>query len=483
MYEAQLLIAELNRRQKDDKLKYYRPHDKQRLFHMCQKHNRWILGGNRTGKTESSSAEAVWYARGNHPFKNIKKPMDGWVVSLTNEVQRDVVQRKILSYINPEWIVGVKMREGRADDPNSGIIDFINIQSTHGGISTIGFKSCDQGREKFQGTSKDFIVFDEEPPYDIYQECVMRTLDCNGYIWGAMTPLKGLTWVYNDIYLNERNDPEVWSIAISWEDNPYLEKDVVARMVATMTEEELESRREGRFVAMSGLVYNEFRDDVHVIDPFDVPRAWHDNISIDPGLDNPLSAHWYAVDHDGNIYVIAEHYKPRWNIMQHMMEIERISRELHWPRDSYGRLGCIMDAAADQHSLNSEKSVAELFREAGLNVNTHVNKSKWAGIQRVKQYLILQPNFDEKRWPKGKPKLFIFRTCTEMIKELKGYRWKENQLNGREEPKKEKDHAMDDLRYYIMSQPDAHNPDRTFESPLIKHKKQLARKLKRMRGY
>ena len=40
----------------------------------------------------------------------------------------------------------------------------------------------------------------------------MRTLDCQGYIWGTMTPLKGLTWVYNSIYLNKKNDPEVWCI-------------------------------------------------------------------------------------------------------------------------------------------------------------------------------------------------------------------------------------------------------------------------------
>ena len=36
--------------------------------------------------------------------------------------------------------------------------------TSFGGISAIGFKSCDQGREKFQGASLDFVWFDEEPP-------------------------------------------------------------------------------------------------------------------------------------------------------------------------------------------------------------------------------------------------------------------------------------------------------------------------------
>ena len=481
LYEASLLIGEMERRKRDDKLKYYRPHKKQMEFHRCMKRNRWVLGGNRTGKTEVGAAEAVWWARGTHPFRRISRPVEGWVISLTNEVQRDVAQKKVLSYLNPAWIKGVKMREGRADDPDHGVIDFILVESVHGGNSVIGFKSCDQGRDRFQGTSKDFIWFDEEPPLEIYQECLMRTMDCKGSIWGTMTPLKGLTWVYDTIYINEVRDPEVWYIAMSWEDNPYLLKDEVERLTATLSEEELEARREGRFVALTGLVYKEFRENIHVIPPFPVPREWQDTLSIDPGLDAPLSCHWYARDHDGNVFVCGEHYHAGWAITGHMREIERISRELDWKRDSYGRLSCIMDAAADQRSLQSERSVAEIFRAEGMNVNTHVNKSKWAGIQMVKKYLELRPNPDEKRWPKGKPKLFIFATCPMMIAEIKKYRWKENTNGGKEEPLGVNDHAMDELRYYIMHDPGVYEPKPKEDTMLRDHKRKLARRLKKSR--
>lgn len=129
LYDAQLLTDELARRQREEKLRLYRPHPKQRLFHQCDKHNRWALGGNRTGKTEVGAAELVWFARGTHPFKRITRPMDLWAVSLTNEVQRDVAQKKVLSYLDPKWIKGVKMREGRADDPDHGVIKW-HIPST-----------------------------------------------------------------------------------------------------------------------------------------------------------------------------------------------------------------------------------------------------------------------------------------------------------------------------------------------------------------
>ena len=104
-----------------------------------------------------------------------------------------------------------------------------------------------------------------------------------------MTPLKGLTFVYNKIYLNAGNDPEIWSIFMEWKDNPYLDEDEISLVSAAMSAEELESRRYGRFSSSKGMIYPEFDESVHVVEPFDVPREWYDNISIDPGLHNPLA--------------------------------------------------------------------------------------------------------------------------------------------------------------------------------------------------
>ena len=65
-------------------------HKKQLYFHKCKKRNRWVFGGNRSGKTECGAVETVWLARGIHPFKENKKDISCWVVSLTRQVQRDV---------------------------------------------------------------------------------------------------------------------------------------------------------------------------------------------------------------------------------------------------------------------------------------------------------------------------------------------------------------------------------------------------------
>lgn len=438
-------------------------HNKQIAFHMCTKRNRWVFGGNRSGKTECGAVESIYLARGNHPYKKINKNMEGWVVSLSSQVQRDVAQKKILHYLNPDWIEEIVMQSGRKDFPENGIIDYIKIKNVLGGVSKIGFRNCDQGREKFQGTSLDFVWFDEEPPREIYLECKMRVLDRQGELFGTMTPLKGLSWVYDEIYLNSHADPEVWYEQMQWEDNPFLSPVEIKNISSTLSVEELESRKYGRFVGSEGLVYKEFDENVNVIQPFNVPKEWYDNISIDPGLNNPLSAHWYAVDFDGNIYVIAEHYAKGKDINYHANMIKNICKSLNWKTGFDGRYSALIDSAANQRTLASSKSVAELFIEQGINVNTKVNKDLFSGISKVKSYLKSADN---------KTKLFIFANCVNMIREFKCYFWGQG-----DNPIKKDDHSLDELRYYIMTKP--HNEEKlTSKTYIEKHKDRKVRNLK-----
>lgn len=435
-----LIERELKRRKTQDFLSAYntkRVHHKQVEFHKCKSRNRWVFGGNRSGKTECGAVETVWLATGRHPYRTNKPNVCGWVVSLSFEVQRDVAQKKILHYLKKEDIVDIAMLSGRKGSPEKGVIDYICVKNSFGGVSTISFKSCDQGREKFQGASLDFVWFDEEPPKDIYDECRMRVLDRCGDIFGTMTPLKGLSWVYEDIYLNKGMNKEVWHISMEWADNPYLSVDEVELLSATMDEDSLQSRRYGRFAASYGVVYSEFDPQKHIIEPFDIPFDWKDGIAIDPGLNNPLACLFFAIDYDGRVFVVGEHYAAGQGIDFHAEKIEALANELDWPRDAQGRLCALIDSAARQKTLASERSVCDLFYDKNILVNYKVDKNVFAGISRIKNYL-------------ASGKLFIFENCTNLIKEIKTYRWGKEDL-----PIKKDDHALDALRYYIMSKPAA----------------------------
>ncbi len=438
-------------------------HLKQLAFHKCPKRNRWVFGGNRSGKSECGAVETIYLARGIHPFRKNKKDISGWVVSLSKQVQRDVAQEKILRYLNSSWIEKIVMQSGSEGSPETGIIDFILLKNVFGGVSKIGFKSCDQGREKFQGASLDFVWFDEEPPFEIYRECQMRVLDRQGDIFGTMTPLKGLSWVYNEIYLNCHASPEVWCEHMQWEDNPFISQEEIKLLSQSMSEDELESRKFGKFTALGGLVYPEFDESVHVIDPFDVPIEWQDNISIDPGLNNPLSAHFYAVDFDGNIYVIAEHFEAKKDVEYHAGKLKEIAKKLNWHFSNDGRLVALIDSAASQRTLASQKSVVDLFYENGILVNPKVNKDMFSGISTVKRYL---------KDGEGKAHLFIFKNCVNLIQEFKTYFWGDE-----DSPIKKDDHALDELRYYLMSKPLPHKPMQN-KSLIEKDKEKLIRKLR-----
>lgn len=454
-------------RRKSSKLANYnkdKVHAKQMAFHQCQKRNRWVFGGNRSGKTECGAVETVWLARGIHPFRANKDDIDCWVVSVSRDVQKQVAQKKVLQYLDKNWIDKVVMISGSKDSPQYGVIDFIVVKNVFGGKSKIGFKSCESGRDKFQGASLDFVWFDEEPPYEIYQECRMRVVDRQGHLFGTMTPLKGLTWVYDEIYLNCHNSDQVWCEFMEWADNPYLSADEITALSQSMSQDMLDSRRYGRFAACCGLVYPEFDVNLHVIQPFFPPMEWQDKLSIDPGLNNPLSCHWYCKDFDGNVYVVAEHYEAKRDVKYHAARIKEICQRLDWHTDKFGCVETLMDSAANQRTLSGQRSVCQLFAEEGLAVNTRVNKDVYTGINKVKA--MLQP-------VDGKPRLYVFSSCVNLIREIKGYFWGNDDA-----PVKRDDHAMDELRYYVCSLED--KPVRQSLTAVQRDKQRLAKQLGRL---
>jgi phage terminase large subunit len=293
----------------------------------------------------------------------------------------------------------------------------------------------------------------------------MRVFDKRGDIFGTMTPLKGLTWVYDEIELNASQSPEVWCEYMEWNDNPYLDKSEIKAMESTVSKQDQLSRRFGKFSTAEGLVYPEFDQNVHVIEPFDVPKEWQCDLSIDPGLTNPTSCHFYAVDFDGNIYVVAEHFEAGQSVDFHVDKINAIANKLGWKRDEKGRLHALIDSAANQRTLASQKSVAELFCERGIVVNTNVNKDLYSGIQRIKSLFEQRP-----------PKIYIFKNCVNLIRELKSYWWG----NG-DRPKKVDDHALDELRYFIMSRPRPQKPPLPPKSEIQTDKEKLMRECRRER--
>ena len=167
-----------------------------------------LFGGNRTGKTHCGCFADTLHLTGLYPSwwpgRKYDRPIDMWVATDTAKNTRDILQAKFCGKPGVEQSYGTGMipgdllvrrtvKHGLAD-----AFESVFVRHVSGGISTLQFKSYDQGREAFQGTAQDRIHLDEEPKLDIYAECGMRLMSTvpgqkNGTLVLTETPLLGVS--------------------------------------------------------------------------------------------------------------------------------------------------------------------------------------------------------------------------------------------------------------------------------------------------
>lgn len=83
--------------------------------------------------------------------------------------------------------------------------------------------------------------------------------------------------------------------------------------------------RLGLWVAAEGQVYEEFDPAIHVKDRFPIPADWRRIRAIDFGYTNPFCCAWYAIDHDGRMYLYREIYRTQTLVEDLAQEIKRLS--------------------------------------------------------------------------------------------------------------------------------------------------------------
>lgn len=487
LQEASERLKEISRK---PNIKKYKPHPKQYLFHSDLHKKKVYIGGNRSGKTTAGVCEAIWRATCTHPYRpdlNAIGPTNGRVVGVDFRQGVD----KILIPQYKQWVYPSALRGGsweRAFDRESRTLNFANG-------STIEFMSYDQDLDKFAGTSRHWVHFDEEMPQTIYIENMARLIDTDGDFWVTMTPVEGMTWIYDELFEPNvgKEDPDVLIIEINTLENPYLNENAVKSFVGSVDDDDVATRIGGAFVQQGGKVYKNFDPTIggpHVLShkygadtdfkKLFPEREWLWLICLDHGLNNPTAVLWLAVNREGFVVIFDEHYKAEWTIDQHANLInERIKRHGRRP-DIW-----IADPSIVNRNAITNTSVLEEYQKYGITWGMGNNDVR-SGIIRVKRYWnaakLINRRYEhelftfefqvKKKDEKGNDvplpngvrmfsKMRIFPHCEHLIKELKKYRWKtyankklQYENNAYDEPHKKDDHACDALRYGIMSQPD-----------------------------
>jgi phage terminase large subunit-like protein len=217
------LERETRRRRDTNKLKFYNPYTKQRLFHSRGRTDseRLFMAGNQLGKTIAGGAEWGMHATGRYPDWWVGQTFDKapvlWASGVTGESTRDNPQRVLVG--NPpredDWGTGMIPKECLLDHDRAmgvpNLLDNVVVKwggggDVQSGETIIYFKSYEKGREKWQGPTIDGVWFDEEPPLDIYTEGLTRTN--NGqrgqFAMITFTPLMGMSEVVSLFLLDAK---------------------------------------------------------------------------------------------------------------------------------------------------------------------------------------------------------------------------------------------------------------------------------------
>lgn len=421
----------------------YKPHAKQEKFHQSESKKKLYIGGNRSGKTTAAVVEDLYWLRGNHPHRKVPEgPIRGRVVAV------DFLQgvQKIVLPEFKRWTPPSLLKNGSWEDSYNKELRTLSLANG----SFVEFMSYDQDTDKFAGTSRHFVHYDEEPPQHVFNECNARLIDTNGSYWISMTPVEGMTWIYDTIYIpgTRGENPAIFVIEADMLDNPHITEEAAESYLSELSKEERSAREHGRFVQLGGRVFKSFNRESHVIPPVVPDKQWEWFISLDHGYNNPTAVLWHAVSPENEVITFAEHYASEMIIDEH-------AKQIHSTNAAFGRVPDIWvaDPAIAQRQGVTGTSISAEYADRGCYFAPG-NNDVAVGVARISQYLRINPKT-------GRPFWQITENCVNLIKEMELLRWRtysskklQFENNKQEQIHKKDDHAPDSARYFFTFLPD-----------------------------
>lgn len=442
--ELLALLEEKERRKRGFKIRTYFPDKGPLRRELYRKHmaffeagatfrERGFMAGNRVGKTETGGGyELVLHLTGDYPHwwkgRRFDRPVQAWAAGDTGKTVREIIQFKLLGRPGEFGTGLIPATAIERKTPKPGVpdaVDSIYVRHVSGGLSQVVLKSYDQRREAFQGTEQDVIWLDEEPPLDIYTECLLRTMTVNGLIMLTFTPLMGMSETVMQFLpggeIMERAEGSKCVIMASWDDAPHLSDEVKKELLAAIPPFQRDARSKGIPQLGAGAIYPVPETDI-IIPDFQIPDHWLRGYGMDVGW-NRTSAGFHAWDRENDVvYRYSEHYRGQ---AEPSIHTEAIKARGAW-------IPGVIDPAARGRSQNDGRQLLQQYIDLGLDLDIAFNGVE-AGIYEMWQ-----------RLSTGRYK--VFKSCQYWLAEYRLYRRDEK---GR--VVKGFDHAMDESRYFIMS--------------------------------
>lgn len=440
-------LEELDERHRFRKLDFYEPYPKQMQFHNRKWREGLLRAGNQEGKTYCGAAEMAYHLTGLYPAwwtgRKFDKAITAWAAGESATVTRDKPQKELFGtpgvdedfgtgFVPKELIVGnPSMSRGVTD-----AYDTVHVRHVSGGISSVIFKSYEQGRKKFQSGTIDVVWGDEEPPADVYAEMIARITATDGMIYITFTPLNGMSEVVSQFleHPNENRGEVVMTIY----DAKHIKKEDIPKILEGYPVWQRAARAMGEVLQGEGRVFP--FDDAAIIEepiPVDyIPAHWVKLWGIDFGHGggaHPFAAVLILWDKETDtIHVHAARKTQDQMIVQHcsLIKSTAVNVRVAWPHDGQSReLG---------HSTEG-KTLAQLYKDEGLKMlDQHATwpdgtNGVYAGIQEITDRVLT-----------GRFKVAKHLMASDFGDEWRNYHYKDGLIV------KIKDDMLSALRYAIM---------------------------------
>lgn len=222
------------------------------------------------------------------------------------------------------------------------------------------------------------------------------------------------------------------------QDNKFMltyDPDYIKRLDA-LPEKERRALKYGDWDIFDGQFFTEFKRDIHVIEPFEIPKDWYIYFVMDYGLDK-LAGYWIAVDYNNNAYVFREVYESNLLVSQARDKIKEMTNEQIYlylaPPDLWNR------------HKETGKSTADIFEEGDITLYK-TNNDRIQGWLQMKEWL--KPYKDEQGCMTARLK--IFNTCKNLIRCLPQVQHDEKRVGDIANEPHELTHSVDAIRGFCV---------------------------------
>ena len=279
----------------------------------------------------------------------------------------------------------------------------------------------EQSYSLIQGITLAGVLLDEAAlmPRSFVEQALARCSEQGSKMWLNCNPQGQEHWLYKE-WILKAGKKNALHLHFTMDDNPALEPAVRARYETLYDGAFYRRYILGLWCSAEGRIYN--LEQRHICQR--LPKEGQYYISVDYGTQNPFSAGLWCVTGDTAVRIREFYYCGR--------EAGRMRTDEEYHQDLKALAGglpirqVIIDPSA--------ASMIALLRRKGVFRVRKARNQVLEGIQLVARLL-------------QEGRLLIGKDCHHAIREFSQYVWQE----GQDAPKKEHDHAMDEIRYFAMT--------------------------------